>query len=78
MIAIVESILVITMVDRLVCQSTVEFKGFQVLFHSGHIWVNKDMLGKVTEHHKKSTDETREAQSVDSEYSMVVEAYSDD
>ena len=51
-IPIIKSVLIITVVDGLISQSAVEFKRFEILFHSGHIWVHKNVLGKVAEHHK--------------------------
>ena len=49
-VTIVESILVVKMVDRLKGKSTVESVTLQVLRHCGNIRVHKDVLREVSKH----------------------------
>ena len=49
-VTIVESILVVKVVDRLKGKSTVEPVTLQVLRHCCNIWVHKNVLREVSEH----------------------------
>lgn len=77
-VTIVESVLVVHVVDGLVGECAVEFERFEVLFHSGHIWVHKNVLRKVTEHHEETASEPRDDKRIESENVVVVKTNSDD
>lgn len=76
-VPVVERILVVTVVDRLIGQSAVEFKRFQVLFHGGNVWMHEDMLREVAKHEGEATNECWQAHGVKSEDKLVLEANSD-
>ena len=58
MVTIVEGVLVIEMDHWLEGESAVESVWFQILWHGSDVWVHKNVLREVSEHHGEPTENT--------------------
>lgn len=67
MVTIVESILIVEMIDALESKGRVESVALEVLRHGGDIWVNEDVLGEVAEHQGETADDGGQDEDVEGE-----------
>lgn len=72
MVPVIETVLVVEMVDQLHCQCTVVFKRIFVLRHRGDLLVYKDVLRVVSEHQDGSNKEKGNNESPQSCEVMVI------